>query len=351
MNILGLVFYAVTLAFLLSDCFGYYASSIKYFEIDSRLIYNIFLLVQIATSVFHLPLIPSALVKINNKIIFPLSTLIFILLSILSTFTTQNYVFSIFYISLENFKYVPFMSGVVLLANIKSKSLESLWQRALLLGGIVFLICMNFLAVFNPEQFKNLIKEDGIFENFQTVLYFLAAVFAFLTSVKLIIDKKRILSVFFILLAGGLFFIAGEEISWGQRIFNLETPTIIDNINRQNELTIHNIKYVQSKIDYMYMIIGLLGAFSGLLAKKFFPNFYKKYEIAFPSLILIFYFLAAFRYYFLNQFMVFSYQLFTFERISIGNRQEVSETLLAFGFAYFTYDAYIRSRNISGSKK
>lgn len=351
MNSFGAVFYAVTLVFLLSDCFGYYASSIKYFEIDSRLIYNIFLLVQIATSVFHLPLIPSVLVKINNKIIFPLSTLIFILLSIISTLTPQNYVFSIFYISLENFKYVPFMSGVVLLANIKSKWLESLWQRALLLGGIVFLICMNFLAVLNPELFKDLIKEDGIFENFQTVLYFFAAVFAFLTSVKLILDKKRILSVFFILLACGLFFIAGEEISWGQRIFNLETPAIIDNINRQNELTIHNIKFFQSKIDYIYMIIGLLGAFSGLIVKKFFPKFYKKYEIAFPSLILIFYFLAAFRYYFLNQFMVFSYQLFTFERISIGNRQEVSETLLAFGFVCFTYDAYIRSRNISSSKK
>lgn len=334
-NYFGAVFYLIALGFLLSDCFGYYASSIKYFEIDSRLIYNIFLLVQIAASIFNLPFIPSILVKINNRIIFPASLSIFILLSLISSFTPQNFIFNLFYISLENFKYVPFMSGIVLLANIKSKSLEFAWQRALLLGGIIFLIYMNFLSVLNPEFFKDLIKEDGLFENLQTAFYFAAALFALITSVKLILLKRRALSLFFILLTVGLFFIAGEEISWGQRIFNLETPAFIDNINRQNELTLHNIKYVQSHIDYIYMIVGLLGAFSGLIAKKFFPKFYKKYDIAFPSLILIFYFLAVFRYYFLNQFMVFSYQLFTFERISIGDRQEVSETLLAFGFFCF----------------
>lgn len=345
LNYFGAVFYAVTLAFLLSDCFGYYASSIKYFEIDSRLIYNIFLVTQIIASVFHIPFMPESLVRINNKLIFPFSLTTFILLSVLSTFTTQNYIFSIFYISLENFKYVPFMSGVVLLANLKVKALESSWQKILLLGGIIFLICMNFLSVLNPELFKTLIKEDSLFENLQTLFYFSAAVFAFITSLKLVLVKKKVLFVFFMLLASILFFIAGEEISWGQRIFNLETPPIIDNINRQNELTIHNIKYFQSKIDYIYMFIGLLGAFSGLIAKKFFPKFYSKYEIAFPPLVLIFYFLAAFRYYFLNQFMVFSYQLFTFERISIGDRQEVSETLLAFGFMCFTYFVYKKQKN------
>ena len=35
--------------------------------------------------------------------------------------------------------------------------------------------------------------------------------------------------------------VALEEISWGQRIFNLETPDVIAEINLQNELNFHNI--------------------------------------------------------------------------------------------------------------
>jgi hypothetical protein len=33
-----------------------------------------------------------------------------------------------------------------------------------------------------------------------------------------------------------------EEISWGQRIFNIETPQFLKNINMQKEITIHNLK-------------------------------------------------------------------------------------------------------------
>ena len=34
---------------------------------------------------------------------------------------------------------------------------------------------------------------------------------------------------------------AGEEISWGQRIFDYPTPDILREINSQNEMTLHNI--------------------------------------------------------------------------------------------------------------
>jgi len=41
----------------------------------------------------------------------------------------------------------------------------------------------------------------------------------------------------------GIFFlfVAGEEISWGQRIFGLETPEVLQNHNVQGELNLHNL--------------------------------------------------------------------------------------------------------------
>lgn len=336
----GDLFYIFTFGFLFFDSFGNYSSSIKYFHIDSRYIYNLFMLLQIAVSLINANLLSQKIIKFNNKFMFPITTIIFISLALLNGFTYQFFVFNTFYMSLENFKYVPYLAGVVLLCNLKANWLKTFPQRLFFLGGILVLIFFNFLSILNPEVFKNIIREDGLLENLQTILYFFGSIFAFLTAIKLLINRKKFIGFFFTCLAFLMFFIAGEEISWGQRIFNLQTPQDLENINLQHEITIHNIGIFQSKIDYIFMIIGLIGAFSGLIARRYIPNFYKKNYLIFPPAILLFYFFAVVRYYFLNQFVVFSYQLFTFERIGLGDRQEISETLLAIGFFSFAVFSY-----------
>ena len=45
----------------------------------------------------------------------------------------------------------------------------------------------------------------------------------------------------FLLLAITFFFGAGEEISWGQRVFGLDTPDSIAETNKQGELNFHNL--------------------------------------------------------------------------------------------------------------
>jgi hypothetical protein len=47
---------------------------------------------------------------------------------------------------------------------------------------------------------------------------------------------------FFLLLSLIMFFGFGEELSWGQRIFNFSTPDYLADINVQEEFTIHNIE-------------------------------------------------------------------------------------------------------------
>jgi hypothetical protein len=77
-------------------------------------------------------------------------------------------------------------------------------------------------------------KEDSFFEWLTALGYFVGAVL-------LVGAFKQNKNVFLLLLAIVLFFGAGEEISWGQRIFGFATPDEINKINVQHEFNIHNM--------------------------------------------------------------------------------------------------------------
>lgn len=340
LKIAGLLFYTATFLLLFGDSFYYPASSAKYFFIDSRFLYLIFIFFGILFSLLNRQTLPNWFLKLNNYLIFPATALVFIPIALINGFTYQYFAFNTFGMNLENFKYLFFLSGFVLMANIKADWLKTKAQKLVYFGGILYLNSLTLLEIINSGLYDSIIKEDGILENIQVILYFGGCVLAFLCAYLFLKNSKKIQSLFFLLIALGLFFIAGEEISWGQRIFNIQTPQELARINYQQELTIHNVETFQEKIDYLYMIIGLSGAFGGLLFKKLLPDIYKKYSQIFPPAILFFYFFAVTRFYFLNKFVVFNYKLFSFEKVGIGNRQEISEALLAFGFLGFTFLTY-----------
>ena len=89
--------------------------------------------------------------------------------------------------------------------------------------------------------------EDHLIENLGAFLFFTASILYFVCywlSLRLSKDihhpRKRNIFYFFLAV---LFFIGfGEEISWGQRIFNWETPQIFKTINKQKETNFHNIR-------------------------------------------------------------------------------------------------------------
>ena len=61
---------------------------------------------------------------------------------------------------------------------------------------------------------------------------------------------------------------AGEEISWGQRLFDLDTPTVLIDGNRQNELNLHNVDGLQQK--------AVLAQFGDRLAGLLLPRFVRE---------------------------------------------------------------------------
>lgn len=115
---------------------------------------------------------------------------------------------------------------------------------------ISLFIILTYLPVliFGPEQVQFLIKGDGVFETCSAISYFFSACLMFYLFHKSKSNKETYFlgikrNLFLLLL--GLLFLAffGEEISWGQRIFGIKTPAWLGEINSQNEINIHNLRF------------------------------------------------------------------------------------------------------------
>ena len=109
-----------------------------------------------------------------------------------------------------------------------------------ILSLVFFLVIPYFLYLIpNKQIIYQVGAEDGLFE-YLTALFFLGSSIFFMRAY---ISHKN---WFFIVLATLMFFGAGEEISWGQRILGLSTPDVLNRINVQGELTLHNIEALNS---------------------------------------------------------------------------------------------------------
>lgn len=98
-------------------------------------------------------------------------------------------------------------------------------------------------------------KEDSVFEDIGAISLFAASglfFYGFLQArSRLLKDKTHwIKQLVFLLFALITFFGAGEEISWGQRIFHIQTPAVLENINAQDELNIHNIEFNGAQLNF-----------------------------------------------------------------------------------------------------
>ncbi len=117
-------------------------------------------------------------------------------------------------------------------------------QVIFLIVATVFL-GITFLPLFANERILDAFgREDGIFEN-------LTALYLFITSILFGVAFFRFLGSSWLLrlscagLALIFFLGAGEEISWGERIFGWTEQNFIRERNVQGELTLHNLEYFQ----------------------------------------------------------------------------------------------------------
>jgi hypothetical protein len=125
------------------------------------------------------------------------------------------------------------------------------------LGCVVFAA----LAIAQPPWFDALVREDSALEWGEVGAYVVAAV----VSARVALRTRGFVALAYGLLAVAAVAAVGEELSWGQRLFNLSTPESLAEANRQHELNLHNLSDVESAARLVMLGAALYGATLPLL--------------------------------------------------------------------------------------
>jgi hypothetical protein len=107
--------------------------------------------------------------------------------------------------------------------------------------GIIGMPVLAALFFIDRELFGLILDEDRLVEWAQVACYLGAAALAAVIAWDRFRRGYRVQAATWVL--AGLFaiVIVGEEIAWGQRLLGLETPEILEEVNKQDEITFHNI--------------------------------------------------------------------------------------------------------------
>ncbi len=135
--------------------------------------------------------------------------------------------------------------------------LGKVWNLPLLILVSIAIPLLAYAAAgeryFTVDQMARINFEDGLIENGQFVFLLLAGVAGLVWFARGGPNGP----LRFLWLGLGLLFVAmaGEEISWGQRILGFETPKAIEAINVQREFNLHNL------MGYLFDHLFILGFF------------------------------------------------------------------------------------------
>ncbi len=132
----------------------------------------------------------------------------------------------------------------------------SLAVAAVLISAVLFAIGYRLW----PVGTDALAVEDGIVETAQAALLLLSSILLFLAAFR-----ARGRSPWLGAFAFGFFVVAGEEISWGQRILGIDTPESLERANVQGELNLHNIAGINGSVRAV-AVAGLVMIFMALPA-------------------------------------------------------------------------------------
>jgi hypothetical protein len=150
------------------------------------------------------------------------------------------------------------------------------------------------------------------------------------------LKKEGVLIALFII---GCFFIALEEISYGQWIFKWEAPALFQEINSQKETNLHNTRGVNSH--NLFMVVGFFGSFAWTYKSISKSRLFT--DLLCPSWYCATYFFPVLAFYFYFDYIRPHYYL-------IGNHQELFELILSFGFVLVSVSNYRRVVGLAAIK-
>jgi hypothetical protein len=176
-------------------------------------------------------------------------------------------------------------------------------NELLVLGLIALILLIGFVLVFtNLPLFERYTVEDGIVEWLTVLGLLLASVTCFKRAVQLRAYRSWLFITGCVLLGVLLFFGAGEEISWGQRIFSIESSEYFKQNNTQGETNFHNLVVGGVRINrwiFSFLMTALMAIYVIIMpllyrSKKWMQRFVTYCGIPLPKIYQVVAFVALF---------------------------------------------------------
>lgn len=188
-------------------------------------------------------------------------------------------------------------------------------------------------ALLGKGVYKWVTGEDHLAEILQVLFYVLALAGAIAVTHHFSVTKRHGLALLYLLLCTGLFFLLGEELSWGQRLLGWSTPEHLRAVNKQGETNLHNIEGVGSTFKWLQMMVGAYGTLLPLALLRW-PALQQRFSASrwlVPHPTLIPYFTLLFLWRFYRNFFEPPQRLY----FVVSEYNEVLELVLAMGFFLF----------------
>ncbi|MBP7722865.1 MAG: hypothetical protein KA155_10065 [Alphaproteobacteria bacterium] len=165
------------------------------------------------------------------------------------------------------------------------KPLSKIWWLWVPLAVMALQIPMEIFL--SHDVLMLLHSEQGPHE-FVEFLILVAAFFVAVMTLLRMDRKQKSLAAWTALAAICCFYVAGEEVSWGQKFVQWSTPEFWAHLNDQGETNLHNTSSWFDQKPRILLLIGVIGG--GILiplARRFKPSLLpKKFEIIYPPDIL-----------------------------------------------------------------
>lgn len=190
------------------------------------------------------------------------------ILAVAESITPPNVVYSITRLHPLRLIIAVIFSGLVFIINQSNSWWKKHQNKFVFIVPFAFFYLLYLISLLPFNIFKEIVKEDQIIEYLQFAVLLLGSVVTTILSWQTRMSRNKLLAAFYLCAGIGFFFIAGDEVSWGQRLLRLETPASIKAINRQEETTIHNLHIIEWAVIYAYIALSFFGVFAQLLTDR-----------------------------------------------------------------------------------
>lgn len=276
------------------DSYGNMAATEKFFHISSDTIFLVALLLTFFIRYYDISDLPDKLIQVIWKIVFPISFLLGIGLTIWDYLTPANFTFSLFHLNYQKITYIAILSGWLWFWHTSKKWRQKQSHKIFFLSGLIIVAIALIVSLWPFDYFFKLSEEDKLIENTQAISLFIGSIFFFLMSRRLFLESRRFMGILFAFAGVVLFFVCGDEISWGQRLFNIPVPSFFQHYNVQDEITVHNLSWFDTWDNLMFIMVGLYGSCGWIILSRFGRKLRNRLELIVPQWYFFPYFLLGF---------------------------------------------------------